>query len=210
MSEENGVVKPNKSHSGKTLVIIAGIIVLVLAIIFGLYFGLAFVLRKINNETAGPTGNTITDTSEKLTDKNLIGTWESDCLVPDQDSKWAEKHKFVINADGTATHTRQDWAMNDCTSVQPTGLITDQFELTIPLSGKINLTYTGVTNSRMDAAQLAQFAGQSIYDIYQVSGKTLEFGHGFRGDNLSYGGKTGSSESDRFDTLNSFIIYSKK
>lgn len=190
------------------------IVFVILVIIVGGYFGLAAILRKVNEgsviqpTTSGaPNAQTATG---KFTDQNLVGTWESDCLVPDPNSKWAEKHKFVILKDGTATHTRLDWELNDCTTLQPTGTITDQFKLTIPSSGKINLTYVSSQNPRMTESQAGQFAGAVIYDIYQVTGSTLEFGHGFRGDNLAYGSKTGGSDSDRFDSLNSFIVYKKK
>lgn len=186
------------------------IIVAVLVIGFGAYLGLAWILRLVNGEINPSDSSQTVSVPAGNFDKTLVGAWESDCLVPQPDNKWAEKHKFVIKADGAATHTRQDWAMNDCTTLQPNGLITDQFKLTAPSSGKINLTYTASSNSRMDASTAAGFTGQTIYDIYKVTGSTLEFGHGFRGDNLSYGSKTGSAESDRFDSLNSFIVYHKK
>ncbi|KKP92598.1 MAG: hypothetical protein UR98_C0022G0006 [Parcubacteria group bacterium GW2011_GWA1_36_12] len=154
----------------------------------------------------GTSPNTSTKTNGKI-DQNLVGTWESDCLVPDPGSKWAEKHKYVINSDGTAIHTRQDWEMNDCTSVQPTGLITDQIKLSIPSAGKIDQTIVSEENSRSNPN--APASGMVMYDIYQVSGSTLEFGWGFR-DDVPYDGKTGSSDGDRFTTLNSYIVYNKK
>lgn len=189
---------------------IIALVCLILAVVFGGYLGLAWILRKVNGEVNNPNSNQTTTKSTENFDKNLVGTWESDCLVPDQESKWAEKHKFVINKDGTATHTRLDWALNDCTTLQPTGTITDQFKLTIPLSGKINLAFVSTENTRMTADQISQYSGKTIYDIYQVSAGTLEFGHGFRGDNLAYSSKTGGSENDRFDSLNAFIVYRKK
>lgn len=193
---------------GRSWIIIPGLIILALGIVFGLYFGLAYILRKADNAGTGSTATT--KTSGKLADQNLAGTWESDCLVPDPNSKWAEKHKLIINKDGAATHTRQDWAMNDCASLQPTGTITDQFKLSIPAAGKINLSIVSMENPRMEKSQANQLAGNTIYDIYKISGNTLEFGHGFRGDDLAYSGKNGGSETDRFDSLNKFIIYNKK
>ena len=194
--------------------IVVLVIAIVLIILFGGYFGLAWILRTANNSIS-PANTSTSNTSSKsartkLSDQNLVGTWESDCLVPDQNSKWAEKHKFVINADATAIHTRQDWEMTDCTTLTPAGTITDQYNITVPSSGKINFTYTDNSNTRMNTNQLGEIREKYIYDIYQVSGSTLLFGHGFRGDNLAYGSKTGGSESDRIDSLNNYIIYHKK
>ncbi|OGY24641.1 MAG: hypothetical protein A2Y57_00780 [Candidatus Woykebacteria bacterium RBG_13_40_7b] len=210
MPEENKVTnEPKKTSGGKSGLIIAGIVLLALAIIFGLYFGLAYILRKANEGTE-PTATTTTTTSGKLSDQNLVGTWESECLVPDPNSKWAEKHSIAINKDGTATHTRLSWDLNDCTTLDSSGKIVTQYKLTTPSAGKINFTVTGYENSMMDAAQAAQMKGATIYDIYQVTGNTLKFGHGFRGDQEAYGDKSGSSENDRFDTLNDFIAYKKQ
>ena len=207
MSEETN--EPKKSNSSKTCLIVSLVVILALLVLFGAYLGVAYVLRKVNNE-GGLTNKTTTTSTGKFTDQALVGTWESECLVPDPDSKWAEQHSFVINKDGTATHTRKDWGMNDCTTLEPTGTIVDTFKLSIPSVNKINLNYVSSENSRMTGAQASQFAGQIIYDIYQVRSSILEFGHGFRGDDLTYGGKSGGSEGDRFDTLNTFIVYTKK
>lgn len=209
MSEETN--KPKKSGSSKTCLIIAIVVIISLGLLAGVYFGLAYVLRKSDSTTGVSTdANNKTKTTGKFTDQNLVGSWQSECLVPDPESKWAEQHSFVIKKDGTATHTRKDWGMNDCTTLEPTGTIVDTFKLTIPSVNKINLNYVSSDNSRMTGAQASQFSGQIIYDIYQVSGNTLEFGHGFRGDDLAYGDRSGGSEGDRFDTLNTFIVYTKK
>jgi hypothetical protein len=197
--------KAKQSSGAWKIVLIIG---LVLVFLIGAYFGLAWILRVANGDSSSSSG--ISLGGSKLSDQALVGTWESECLVPDPGSKWAEKHKYVIKSDGTAVHTRQDWASTDCTTTEPSGTITDNLKLTIPSSGKINMTFTSSENSRMDSAQSSQYTGQTLYDIYKVSGSTLEFGWGFRGDNLAYGGKTGSSDADRFDTLNSFIVYNKK
>ncbi|MBM2821207.1 MAG: hypothetical protein HW405_967 [Candidatus Berkelbacteria bacterium] len=173
------------------------IVVIVLVFIFGAYFGLAAILRKAN-EGAGSTTNstTLTQKGGKF-DQNLVGTWTSDCLVPDANSPWSEKHQFVINANSTAVHTRWSSSGHDC-SVETT--MTDNYTLTIIKQsasgdlGQINL---------LDTAKSVTY-----YDVYQITGNTLEFGHGFR-NNLTYDSKMGGSESDRISSLNKYIIYKK-
>lgn len=201
-----------KKGSGKSWIAVIGMVTLVLAVIFGLYLGLAYILRKANNKEAGPTTATI-GTSGKITDQNLVGTWESDCLVPDPESKWAEKHQIIIKSDGTATQTGWSWFINDCTTLQPENTVISQYKLSIPAAGKINFTYTGYNNPQMseDLQKTSKISiGATFYDIYKVSGNTLEFGHGFRGDNLPYGSKFGGSDTERIDSLNSYINYKKK
>lgn len=190
------------------------IIFLVLVVVFGAYLGLAWILRKVDDSGTNPT--TTTQTASKPSgnfDKALVGTWESDCLVPKLDEKWAEKHQIIIKSDGTATQTGRSWFMNDCTTLQPENTVISKYNLSIPINGKINFTYTGYDNPQMDKdlQQSSKIAiGATFYDIYQVSGNTLEFGQGFRGDNLPYGTHFGGSEAERIDSLNSFIVYKKK
>lgn len=142
----------------------------------------------------GPLGGSTTPSTSPASagtlDQQLVGTWESACLVPDPDSPWAEKHQFVFNADGTAVHTR--WS-NDKTCQPASMTLTNEYRYTIPQSGQINL---------LDIAE-----GQTIYDIYQVSGSTLYLGHGFR-SGLPYSGD-GSSPSARIGSLNTYIKYQK-
>lgn len=205
----------------------AGVLIIIAAILF-VGIGGFFVYRMYGpgqndsgNNQNGVVGR-LMNPADSSFDQQLVGTWESDCLVPaPENSKWAEKHKFIISKDGTATHTRQSWGMIDCTTLQPENTITSQFKLTIPSSGKINLTYTAYDNPEYDPSMLesipgmtappanANFVGSTIYDIYGVSALTLKFGHGFR-NHESYGSKSGGSEADRFDTLNNYIVYRKK
>lgn len=167
------------------------IIVVVLAIIFGGYFGLAAILRIGNKGLESSTTSPI--------DQALVGTWTSDCLVPDQDSPWAEKHQFVINADGTAVHTRWSSEDHSCNPQGYPGTLTDNYKMTVIKTatsselGQINL---------LDTAKNA-----TLYDVYQVNGNTLKFGHGFR-NNLAYD-SDGTSEGARIATLNDYIIYRK-
>lgn len=130
-------------------------------------------------------------------DSALVGTWNSDCLVPDQDSPWSERHQFVINADGTAIHTRwsNDTMSHDCSPSGTPGTLVNSYTISIPSAGQIDLTDTS--------------GAGTMYDIYQVSSNTLMFGHGFRGDNSSYSGLSGGSAGERITSLNTFIVYRK-
>jgi hypothetical protein len=135
---------------------------------------------------------TVPSSQSSQKDAALVGTWLSDCLVPDPGSPWSEKHQFVINSDGTAVHTRWSSSGHDCS---PETTLTDKYQYEIPASGQINL---------LDIEK-----GATIYDIYQISGSRLYFGHGFRGDHLAYPGKFGGSSADRINNLNSYIAYQK-
>lgn len=145
-------------------------------------------------EMEGPLGTGTTSTTPATTgtlDQQLVGTWESACLVPDPDSPWAEKHQFVFNADGTAVHTR--WS-NESGCTPATMTLTDVYRYQTPAAGQINLIDTE--------------KGATIYDIYQVSGNILYLGHGFRND-LPYSGSDGGSPAGRISTLNTYIKYQK-
>jgi len=172
----------------RILLIILGVLI----IIIGLYLGLAWVLRLVNNGTGSNSTASTTTTTSKNMDKNLVGTWVSDCLVPDQNSPWSEKHQFVIKSDGTAIHTRWSSSGHDCS---PETTLDTNYTINIPSADKINLTDTSGT--------------RTLYDIYQISGNTLEFGHGFR-NNLPYPSANGVSEASRITSLNDYIVYKKQ
>ncbi|MCX6807023.1 MAG: hypothetical protein NT135_02820 [Candidatus Berkelbacteria bacterium] len=182
------------------IVLIIGIILL---IVFGGYFGLAWVLRKANNSAniavPNPTDSNQATTKQKAGnfDKNLVGTWVSDCLVPDEASPWSEKHQIVIKDDGSAVHTRfsNDSRSHDCTPNWQYGTATTNYQFTIPKTGQVNILYEG----------------QFIYDIYQITGKDLLFGHGFQAHYpAGYDATQGQSESNRFHVLNTYIVYHKQ
>lgn len=190
----------------------------IIGFVFGAYLGLAAILRKFDKRqsASSSSSNTNSQSTKSVSgnfDKNLVGTWESECLVPDPESKWAQKDQIIIKSDGTATHTGWNWFMNNCTTLQPENTVMTGYNLSIPSSGKINFTYTAYNNPQM-SADLQKTAkieiGAISYDIYKVSGNTLEFGQGFRGDNLPYGTKFGGSDTERIDSLNSYIVYKKK
>ena len=133
--------------------------------------------------------------SEGAADPNLVGSWQTACLVPDPNSPWAEKHQFVIEGD-KATHTRwsDDTGANNCD--KPNMTLVDKYTYAVPASGQINFNDTE--------------KGTTFYDIYKVSSTSLEFGHGFR---QSYAGAnkiSGESAANRIDTLNTYLAYTKK
>jgi len=140
------------------------------------------------------TSQSYEGTSDEF-DENLVGTWVSDCLVPDTDSPWSEKHQFIINSDGSAVHTRWSSSGHECV---PDETINNNYILTISSPGQIDIKDTDLN--------------QTIYDIYEISGNTLLFGHGFRGDSDAMQVKDnnfGLSPETRFTTLNEFIVYKK-
>jgi len=103
----------------------------------------------------------------------------------------------VIKDDGSTVHTRwsNDSQSHDCTPNWEYGTATTNYELTIPQTGQVNILY----------------GGQYIYDIYQISGKDLAFGHGFQAHYpAGYDATQGQSESNRFHDLNTYIVYHKQ
>lgn len=178
----------------KILLIAVGVII----ILFTGYFGLAFVLRQVDK--APPSSNQnetqqTADTTQGSADQNLIGTWETDCLVPVIDNKWAEKHQFVIK-ENKATHTRwsDDSGANNCN--KPNMTLVNKYTYTIPASSQIN--FNDIEN------------GVTFFDMYKVGGSTLEFGHGFRNDYTGANKISGETEANRIDTLNTYLIYKRK
>ena len=168
------------------IIFFVGIILLIV-----LYFGGAWVLRKVNKNI--PESENTSQTTGAKIDPNLINQWDTGCLVPDPNSQWAERHTFDIRSDGTATHKRYSGDSCEAMAIDNT----DAIYYKIPSDNTINLSYSsGIAN------------GTTIYDIYQVSGDTLKFGHGFC--NCSTGGNLGMSESDRFTGLNNFLLYKKQ
>jgi hypothetical protein len=167
------------------------IILSVIAILFLIYLILAYVANKIDSKYVTNTNmpSATTKTSDSKIDSALVGTWDTGCLVPDPGSPWAEEHKFVIGSDGKAVHTRSSG--ESCAALRSDG---DQnYTITIPASGQINL---------------ASSAG-SIYDMYQVSGNTLKFGHGFCNCTKLCSVSGGATEGDRITCLNEFLVYKK-
>ena len=168
--------EPKKSSAWwKYLLIILSVIV----ILFLIYLILAYVVNKIDSKYGANTNTTnqTTKTSDSKIDSALVGSWDTGCLVPDPGSPWAEKHKFVIESNGKAVHTRSSG--ESCAGLHSDG---DQnYTITIPASGQINLTSSD----------------GSIYDIYQVSGDTLKFGHGFSNSTKLCSVSGGATEGDR-------------
>ena len=143
----------------------------------------------------GETSKEVDSEESGKFDQNLVGTWVSDCLVPDPDSPWSEKHQFVIKSDGSAIHTRWSSSGYECMAGET---MTNNYKLTTPSAGQIDIKDTDLN--------------QTMYDIYKISGNTLLFGHGFRGDSTEMQVKDnnfGLNPETRFTTLNEFIVYKK-
>lgn len=147
-----------------------------------------FVDKKIGEFQDGPAVKQ-TSSSPELT--KLVANWDTGCLIPDPDSPWAERHKFEIKSDGTATHWR--WSGASCSAIvkeEP-----QNYRIEIPASGKINF--------------LEKETGAPwMWDIYEISGDNLYFGHGFN-NGMTTSTLSGGSEGDRFNGLNKFLAYKK-
>ncbi|MFA5051576.1 MAG: hypothetical protein WC544_00755 [Patescibacteria group bacterium] len=206
--------QPTKSrHSGWAVVII----ILVLCLAGGFFYWRSFQPetedtdnpylenamtqaeeRFTNNANSTGTNTSVTSNGQQNTDStattgSLVGTWTSDCLVPDANSPWSEQHKFVFLSDGSAVHTRWSGSDHNCTVVDT---LVNTYSYVIPGTGQINLT--------------DQDTGSTIYDIYLISGDTLEFGHGFQSPYpAGYDATQGYSAANRFHDLNTYIIYKK-
>lgn len=124
--------------------------------------------------------------------EQLIGFWKSSCLIPDQDSDYAEQHYFVFYPNRTATYTAESFYKRSCTG--PDNTLIHNYSYSIPTAGQINLTELST--------------GKTLYDIYQIQTGSLMFGQGFR-NNFPYPSSVGLSATDRFTTLNQYIVYSK-
>lgn len=128
-------------------------------------------------------------------DNALVGTWLSECLVPDLGSAWSEQHQFVIKADGTAVYTR--WSAADHACTHGDDIATRNYVYTLPADNQINLTDND--------------AGATIFDMYQITGTTLKFGHGFQAHYpTGYDATQGNTLANRFHVLNNYIVYTKQ
>lgn len=197
--------KNKKGKSGLSTVWIIIIILILFLIVGGFMFWRMFfgfsgderdrtVDQKIfESQNPEALAQPVKNNQSSQIDPALVGTWASDCLAPDSNSPWSEKHQFVINADGTAVHTRWSSGGHNCS---PDTTLTDKYTLAIPMKGQMNL------------ADMEK--GATIYDIYETDGSILFFGHGFRGDHMAYPGKFGESSSNRINNLNKYIVYRKK
>jgi hypothetical protein len=123
----------------------------------------------------------------------FIGTWATDCLVPDANSPWAEKHSFIFESSGTAKHIR--WSGDSCGTLKEDEF-NQSYKIEIPEVGKINFLADGS-------------GSETMYDIYEFNGTKLYFGHGFRTTYPPGMVNFGRSENTRFDSLNTFIEYKK-
>lgn len=124
--------------------------------------------------------------------ENLIGSWKSACLIPDQNSDYAEQHYFTFYANRTALHKRETFYKKSCVGSDAT--LVNNYSFTIPADGAINLTDLET--------------GQTLYDIYTQTENSLVFGHGFR-NSAEPVLHVGTSKADRFTDANLYIVYSR-
>lgn len=179
---------PNKKPLSKYLLIVVILVAIIGYVTFDPFLKIAiFSLFSGSSETASLS---TTQKSSSGTDQNLVGNWDTGCLIPDKHSNWAERHTFEFSSNGAANHKRYSGSSCGNLSVDHD----DKMTWEIVGSGKINLYYE---------------TGGKIYDIYEISGTTLKFGHGFC-NCVSSGGTFGSSIGDRFVKLNDFLSYKKQ
>jgi hypothetical protein len=175
------------SMRGNSLLIVLFIILIFiiagLFLFWRMFFGFGQKTQTIDFEKLSSLESPVKNTVKNNLDPALIGTWESDCLVPDFDSPWSEKHQFIINSDGSAQHTRWSSGGHACS---PETTMVDKYSVSTPSTGQIDFN-------------LIEGTGPVSDDIYQVSGNTLLFGHGFR-NNFPYAA----------GSLNQYIVYKKK
>ena len=186
-------MKKNQKGFGVVEALIIAVIILLLCAA-----GWYVIHRNKDNKQSSPTSSAQNSSSQANNSKKsigseLVGTWQTACLVPDPNSPWAEKHEFKI-VGNEATHTRwsDDSGNNNCST--PDTTIVNHYTYTIPAPGQINLTDTDQQ--------------ETMYDIYKVSDNTLEFGHGFR--NSTQMVASGVNPATRINQLNTYLVYKKQ
>lgn len=187
---------PNKNEPKSELTFL-WIVLFIVVLIVGGFSLWKFWIKGLVVSLKVPT-TAQTDSSFKSNmDMKLVGTWESDCLVPDPYNPWSESHKFIINTNGTATHIRFSSKNSNCS---PDIINADDFRLFFP-GDKNQIDLTSLPDSGI--------IDGNIYDIYKISDNILLFGHGFR-NNFTYPSENGESTNSRINNLNEYIVYHKK
>ncbi|MDD5039926.1 MAG: hypothetical protein PHY34_02140 [Patescibacteria group bacterium] len=168
----------------KKKLLTTGIIVAIASILTGCASTSTNSNSKAQIQNSNALANNVTSVSNEL-----LGSWQTDCLVPDPDSPWAEQHFFTFNDDSTAEHRCVSYDQASCAGEATT--LVDLYSYSFPTTGQIDL---------VDSDK-----GNYIKDIYQLSGNEVRFGHGFRNDTTS----ENKDSTDRITTLNAFIVYTK-
>lgn len=182
------------------------IIFIILVVLFGLYLGLAWILRLTDKETSSsPSSNQSATKQSSNFDQALVGTWESDCWVPNPSEKWASQEKVTITKDGIANSTKYSYENNNCTTTQPFNTLTMKFQLETPVTGQVNMKILEATNEISGSATAGDI-GKTIYDIYQVSGNNLKIAFGYRPAT----GGDGTTEASRQTSLDGTMNFTKK
>ncbi|MFA5135655.1 MAG: hypothetical protein WC505_07785 [Patescibacteria group bacterium] len=137
-----------------------------------------------NSESTSAMSNTNAAVASEL-----VGSWQTDCLIPDMNSPWAEQHFFTFDTGGAAQHKRVSYYEPACTGSGDT--MVDNYTYSLPGANQIDLIDIEKDNT--------------INDLYQLTGSELRFGHGYRNDTTS----ENKDASGRITTLNNFIVYGK-
>lgn len=175
-------------------------IVIIILIVIGLSF---YAYRLFINDNLtdsdmkieeNTTATKTSDPAENPEYQKLVGTWETDCLIPNQEKNEVEKHQLVIDPDGSVIHQRQSG--DSCANIKVDNT-TQRYMAEIIQIGKINLIG-------------ADKDSNSVYDIYKIENDVLYFGHGFRDkypvDMMNFG----TTAETRYDSFNTFLAYKKQ
>jgi hypothetical protein len=127
-------------------------------------------------------------------DANLVGSWDTGCLVSNTDPVWTERHTMILNANGSGRHNRYSGV--SCTLM--TADSKDEFRWVVTKPGQIDMIYT-----------VGMISGNTVYDIYKIASGSAVFGQGFC-NCIPKNYKYGTSEKDRFDIFNDFLVYKKQ
>ena len=185
----------------KWIVLVLIILVIALVVVYFLFFdGWAKVKNRWVEKNPSPNiassldggsqGSVSTNSSEY---SKFVGTWKTNCLVPDANSPWAEKHQFTFESSGAAKHIR--WSGDSCANIKEDAF-NQTYKVEIPEAGKINFLADGS-------------GSETMYDIYTISATKLNFGHGFRVTYPPGMANFGRTSATRFDSLNTFLEYKK-
>lgn len=191
----NPVEAPKKSKSFWWVLVIVVLIVLIYSVNF--FFPLSGLISAVSDlaNGRGASKNLAKTEQSSTVDQNIVGNWDTGCLIPKIGDPWAERHTFTISSDGTANHKRYTGVNCDAMAVDHD----DDMKLSVPSMGKVDISYTkGIA------------AGGKVYDVYQVSGNTLKFGHGFCNCTKDLAGGTFGQSDDKRPSLNDFLAYKKQ
>lgn len=199
MNDDQNNDKNQANVSQKNGLGIVWIVLIVLIVIgLGFYAYRLFVNDNTTNSDEKIEENTAATKSIDPADnpeyQKLVGTWETDCLVPDPDKNEAEKHQFIFDSQGSVIHQRQSG--DSCATIKVDN-DTQKYTAEITQVGKINLIG-------------ADEDSDSVYDIFKIENDTLYFGHGFRDKYPTDMMNFGATAETRYDSFNTYLAYKKQ